>query len=110
MIAVLTASFLSGIQENPNVPHDVKTQASVELAAGVPFVSDAQLQKAMQDAGQPEAVTKAVVDENAKARIDGLHAALGVLALIAVVALFFTGRIPKLAVGAEATPALAQAP
>ena len=110
MIAVLTASFISGIQQNPNVPQDVKTQASVELAAGVPFVSDAQLQKAMQDAGQSEATTKTVVDENAKARIDGLHAALGVLALIAVVALFFTGRIPKRPVGAEPTPALARGP
>ena len=62
-------------------------------------MSDAQLQKAMQDAGQSEATTKTVVDENAKARIDGLHAALGVLALIAVVALFFTGRIPRVQPG-----------
>jgi MFS family permease len=110
MIAVLTASFISGIQQNPNVPQDVKTKASVELSGGIPFVSDAQLQQAMQEAGQSEAVTKAAVDENAKARIDGLHAALGVLALIAVVALFFTGRIPKRPVGAEPTPALAGGP
>ena len=110
MIAVLTVSFISGIQQNPNVPQDVKTKASVELAGGIPFVSDAQLQQAMQDAGQSEAVTKAAVDENRQARIDGLDAALAVLALIAIVALFFTGRVPRLAVGAEPTPALAEGP
>jgi Na+/melibiose symporter-like transporter len=110
MIAVLTASFISGVQQNPTVPQDVKDQASVELAAGVPFISDADLQKAMTDAGQSAEVTQAAIDENAKARIDGLHAALAILALLAVVALFFTGRIPKLPVTAAAAPARAEGP
>ena len=44
MIAVLTASFLTGIENNPNVPPEVKSQANVELAAGIPFISDADLE------------------------------------------------------------------
>ena len=114
MIAVLTASLLAGVQSNPNVPQDVKSKASTELAAGVPFISDAALKQAMTDAGQSAEVTQAVVDENAKARIDGLHAALGVLALLACVALFTTGRIPRepivASVAATATPVQAQGP
>ena len=51
LIAALTASFLSGIAQNPDVPKDLSSKASVELAAGVPFVSDAQLESAMQQAG-----------------------------------------------------------
>lgn len=95
MIAILTASFISGIQDNPAVPAQVSQQASVELAAGIPFVSDSALETALTDAGVSADVTDAVVQENAQARVQGLDAALGVLALLALVSLFFTGRIPE---------------
>jgi hypothetical protein len=36
-----------------------------------------------------------IVDENEEARLLALRSALGVLALIAVVALFFTRRLPE---------------
>ena len=35
---------LLGVQDNPAVPDDLTTQAQVELASGVPFVSDADLE------------------------------------------------------------------
>ncbi|MCB5275325.1 putative transport protein HsrA [Arthrobacter sp. SO5] len=110
LIAVLSASFISGIQQNPTVPESVKTQASVELAGGAPFLSDADLQQAMEAAGASEQVTQAALDENEKARIDGLHAALAILALIACAALFFTQRIPGLPVAAAVSTAPADAP
>ena len=53
LIATLSASFLTGIQNNPAVPAEVKSKAQVELAAGVPFVSDADLKTALDDAGVP---------------------------------------------------------
>jgi len=95
LIAVLTTSVITGIQNNPQIPASVKQQASTELASGVPFISDSALRSDMSAAGQPESVTNAVVDENRSARVDGLDAALAVLAIIAVIALFFTGRIPS---------------
>jgi len=94
LIAALTASFLSGIEANPDVPDDVVDQANVQLAAGAPFISDAQLQTALDAAGVSGATADAVVDVNEQARIDGLRVALVVLAGIALVALFFSGRIP----------------
>jgi MFS family permease len=109
MIAVLTTSFLTGIQNNPNVPEEVKSQATVELAPGIPFISDADLEQAMKDAGQSEEVTQAAVDANREARIDGLDAALAVLALIAVMALFFTSRVPKVPVAGAVAAESAQA-
>ena len=51
LIAALTASFLTGIQQNPNVPEEVKTQASANLAAGVPFISQSDLKAQMTAAG-----------------------------------------------------------
>jgi MFS family permease len=108
MIAVLTTSFLTGIQNNPDVPPEVKQKAGVELAAGIPFISDADLEQAMQQTGQSEKVTQAALDANTQARVDGLRAALAVLALVTVVALFFTTRIPKIPVAAD--PARAEGP
>ena len=101
MIAVLTTSLIAGIQENPAVPDSVKDQATVELASGVPFVSDTDLRQAMTDAGQSPEVTDAVVDENREARIEGLDAALGVLAIVAMLSLFATGRVPEEQPGAD---------
>jgi hypothetical protein len=43
LISTLTASFLTGIQNNPAVTADVKSKAKVELAGGIPFVSDTDL-------------------------------------------------------------------
>ena len=69
-------------------------QASVELAGGIPFISDADLETALTEAGASAEVTQAVVDENEQARLDGLRIALAALALIALLGLFFTTRIP----------------
>jgi MFS family permease len=94
LISALTASFMTGIQNNPAVPGDLKEKAKVELAAGVPFVSDADLKKALSTAGVPQQTADAIVKENETARIDGLRVALAVLALFALVAMVFTLRLP----------------
>ncbi|MCZ4101887.1 MFS transporter [Streptomyces sp. So13.3] len=94
MIAALSTSFLTSVEQNPAVPADVKSQAAVELQSGVPFLSDAQLKSALGDAGTSAKVTQAALDANADARIDGLRAALAILAFSALLAMFFTSRIP----------------
>ncbi|MDV5148625.1 MFS transporter [Streptomyces sp. SBC-4] len=94
MIAALTSSFLANVEQNPAVPAEVKSQASVELSSGAPFLSDAQLTTALEEAGTSPEVSQAVLDANDEARLDGLKAALAVLAFAAVLALFFTQRIP----------------
>ena len=101
MIAALTGSLIVGIQQNPEVPDQVKETATVTLAAGAPFISDSALRIAMVDAGASPATTDAVVNENRSARIEGLDAALGVLALLAVITLLFTGRLPDTTPTAE---------
>jgi len=50
----------------------------------------AQLDKA----GVPATTTDAIVAENADARIDGLRSALSLLAVVALIALYATRRIP----------------
>jgi MFS family permease len=93
LIAALTSSFLANIEQNPDIPDQVKSTASVDLQSGVPFLSDAQL-KAALDEGASTKVTQAALDANADARLDGLRAALAILALASLLATFFTHRIP----------------
>lgn len=95
LIAVLTGSLISGMSANDQIPDSVKNQAETELVTGVPFLSDAQLREALTAADVPAATTEEVVAANTEARIEGLDAALGVLAIIAVGGLFLTRRIPE---------------
>jgi MFS family permease len=95
LIASLTGSFLTGVQQNPAVPAEIKSKTtSAELTGGVPFVSDADLKTALDKAGVPAPTAKAIVDENATARLDGLRSSMSVLAVIALIAVFFSRRIP----------------
>ncbi|GAA1421927.1 MFS transporter [Catellatospora coxensis] len=94
LIAGLTTSFLTGIQANPAIPADLSAQAQVQLAAGVPFLSNEQLAAALSDAGVDQATATAAIEQNEQSRLDGLRAALGLLALIALAALFLTRGIP----------------
>ena len=104
LISALTAAFFTGIQNNPAIPDNLAVNAQTQLATGVPFVSDKDLQKALDDANVPPEAANAVVDENAEARIAGLRSALALLALISLLALLFTRGLPTVQPGAEAKP------
>jgi MFS family permease len=95
LLGTLTASVVTGIQENPDVPDSVKAQASTQLVGGVPFISDKQLDEALTEAGVTGDAAQAIVDVNSAARLEALREAFGVTALLTVGALFFTGRLPR---------------
>ncbi|MCX5082991.1 MULTISPECIES: MFS transporter [unclassified Streptomyces] len=103
LIAALTSSFVTSIEQNPAVPADIKSQTSVKLQSGAPFLSDVQLKAALDASGTSAEVSQAALDANREARLDGLRAALAVLALTALIAMFFTSRIPTTQPG-SATP------
>ena len=72
-----------------------------DLAGGVPFIADDQLEAALADVGVTGDTATAVVEENTEARLDGLRTSLSVLAVIALVALFFSSGVPTRQPGAE---------
>jgi Na+/melibiose symporter-like transporter len=94
LISVLTSSFFANLAGNPDVPDRVVSTAEVELTSGVPFVSDKDLETALDEASVRPSVADAIVDENADARIDGLRAALAVLGLFALAAVVAARRLP----------------
>jgi hypothetical protein len=65
LISALTASFLTGVQNNPPSPKDLASQAQMELAGGIPFLSDKDLQAQLDRAHVPA--------KTADARIAGLR-------------------------------------
>ena len=102
VMAALSGSFLTGVEQNSAVPESVKSQVSTHLAAGVPFISDEQLKTGLDQAGVPPAAADAIVEENEEARLAGLRAGLSVLAIVALVGLVFSRRLPARQPGAMA--------
>ena len=110
LISALTASFLTGVQNNPAVPNRVDAQAQTKLAGGVPFISDADLKAALSDAHVAPRTADAIVKTNEQSRTDGLRVAVSILALFALIALLFTGGIPTIQPGAKTKPKPSTAP
>lgn len=101
LVSALMASFFTGIKGNPEVPASFTAQAESELAGGVPFVSDDDLEAGLKQAGVDEQASAAIVDQNAESRIAGLRAALALLAMLALLAFPVTRGIPTVQPGTE---------
>jgi hypothetical protein len=99
----MTASFFTNIENNPDVPDSVVSQAQTELAAGVPFISEDDARAALDKANVPPATADEIVRANEKSQIDGLRSAEAILAILALVALPFTRGIPTVQPRAQTT-------
>jgi MFS family permease len=114
LIAALSASLAKGIEVNPDIPASVKQEASVTLASGIPFLSDEQLEDELLKAGVDQATTDEIVQENEKARYDGLRIALSAVLVVGLLGLFLSGGLPgappaaaRAGPGSEPAPAAA---
>jgi MFS family permease len=101
LIAAMTSAFLTNVAQSTVIPDSAKQQAQVELADGVQFVSDADLEAGLEEAGVDSATSEATLDAYADARLDGLRAALAILAVLAVLALFLAQAIPTTQSGSD---------
>jgi EmrB/QacA subfamily drug resistance transporter len=94
LIATLSTTFAANIQSSDAIPARVKDRAQVQLAGGVPFVSDADLNAALDEAHVRSKQAEAALAAYQDARIAGLESALAVLALAVAIALFLAQKIP----------------
>jgi len=99
MIAALTSAFLTNIEGSKAIPDRVVQQATTELAGGLPFISDKDLDKALKDAGVHGKEADAATEAYATARIKSLDTALFVIAIGTLIALFFSGAVPTRPIG-----------
>jgi MFS family permease len=112
VISSLGSLLLKGVEASLTLDAALKQQASVQLSSGVPFLSDAQLQQALTQAGVPADQQKAVLDANASARLGALRRGMVVLSLFVVLTLVLSTRLPDrpLTAAPEGDEALARAP
>jgi MFS family permease len=95
LIASLTTSLLTTIEQDRSIPPRLAAEASANLAAGVPFVSDTQVEQALADSGAGRRHADELMSAYRSARIDGLQSALAILALVTLIALFAAQRLPS---------------
>jgi MFS family permease len=60
LISALTSSFLSDLPDPSSVDESLREQAQVQLSSGIPFISDADLDTALDTAGVPPDVASRI--------------------------------------------------
>jgi Na+/melibiose symporter-like transporter len=110
LIATLSTIGLTGLSESSEVQDSVKSEITTQLLGSVPFISDAQLNAALQNAGVDQAEIDAIAEINSEARLEALKAAFALAGLVAIGALFFTRRIPIIPPGSSVTADTSGAP
>jgi MFS family permease len=104
LIATVSSSFLTNIQHSSAIPSRVKSNAHVQLAGGVPFISDADFEAALDEANVRSKATDDALSAYQEARIAGLRSSLAILAALALLALFYAQRIPTIQPGKSPSP------
>ena len=94
LIAATSSAFLTYIEHSDAITSRVKDQASVQLAGGVPFISDADLNTALDEAHVNSRAADDAVAGYRHARLSGLKASLAILALATILALFLSRAMP----------------
>jgi MFS family permease len=105
LIAATTSAFLTNIQNNPSIPSSVKSEAHIKLAGGVSFASDADVEAALDQANVPSDTANEALDAYRDGRMSGLKSSLAILAVLALLALFFAQRLPRTQPGSKAATA-----
>jgi MFS family permease len=102
LIASLATNFSTEVAANPNLPDSVKQQVVAVSEKSANFVSTAQVEEAAQDAGLPADQTTELVAVYSESQLTALRAALGLLALFALLTLAWVRHLPKQADPTEA--------
>ena len=94
LIASLTNGLVSRVEQNPAVPSKVSDEVAKRAQKGIPVVSVSDVEKAGRDAGLPPRQAEAIADDYGDAQLQGLKRAIGAIALLSLVAFWFTRHLP----------------
>jgi EmrB/QacA subfamily drug resistance transporter len=91
----LVTNFVANISDDERIPAEVSEQAAVAVSGKVSFVSADDVERQVLDAGVPESVAEAIVEDYEDAQLFSLKAGLLASGFIAAGALLFTGGLPS---------------
>jgi MFS family permease len=94
LIVGLTNGFQARIADNPQVPESVRETIIANTTRGIDIAPVADVQKLAVERGLPEDQAKAVADDYGDSQLEALRKSLGAVALVALIALWFTRRLP----------------
>jgi EmrB/QacA subfamily drug resistance transporter len=98
LIAALSSGFVLRIEENSAVPQSARDRIARAAEKGIPVVPVDDVEKAAADAGLSADQAKAVAGDYGDAQLQGLKRAIGAVAVFALLALWFTRRLPGRAI------------
>lgn len=90
----LTNAFLDEVSTNEQVAPEIRNALSIELSAGVPFVTTDVADQALASSGIGPDDRRAIIDDYADSQLDGLRIAILAMAGIALLGLFATADLP----------------
>jgi EmrB/QacA subfamily drug resistance transporter len=94
LIAALSSGLISRVEQNPDIPPPVRTEVAKRAEKGIPVVPVDDVEQAAIDQDVPPEQAKAIADDYGDAQLQGLKRAIGAIAVIALLSLWFTRRLP----------------
>ncbi len=94
LIAALSSGLVTRVEQNPAVPPPVREQVAEVAQRGIPVVPVEDVEQAALDQGVPASQASAIADDYGDAQLDGLKRAIGAIAIIALLSLWFTRGLP----------------
>jgi len=95
LLSALTTGFHDRVNADPAIPANVAEQLTTGTQDGLEMVSEDQARQIVDDAGLPADQADAIVDDYSDAQLDGLRRALAVAALFSLIAVWFSGDLPR---------------
>jgi MFS family permease len=97
LIVGLINGFNRGLVDNPQVPPNVSQQIAANTEEGIDIVPVAEAQQRALAAGVPPQQAEAIAGAYGDAQLTALRKSLGAVALIAVLSIWFTRKLPSAA-------------
>jgi hypothetical protein len=94
LIAALSTNFVSLVEENPDVPAQVRDRIARVAEQGIPVVPAADVEQAALDEGLPRSQASALAGDYGEAQLHGLERSIGAVAVFALLALWATRGLP----------------
>ena len=94
LIAALSNGLVDRVERNPAITAPVKAAVAEVASGAIPIVSVEQVDQAARDAGVAPAEAEAIATDYGEAQLQGLKRAIGAVAVLALLALWFTRDLP----------------
>ena len=94
LLLALTSGFHARIADNPDIPDTVRTAVTQRITGSVPFLSNADVEHAISEGGLSGDAASALLTSYEDAQIMALKKSIGLVALLALVALWFVRDLP----------------